>query len=302
MKKKISLGMTAAIALSAVAVSVIASVFISLYLYNKVVSDVSDKSSMYSALANVDTVVREHYYYSGDSGKMSDALVSGYVSALGDGNRYMTAEEYAEYKTETASAGADSVKYEKKDSVGYIKISSLYSGTLTAFSEALEKAESDSVSGVVIDLRGVQDGDTDSAVKLADMIVPLGTDNSQPIAYAADNKGETVRSWSADSADISLDCVIFIDSETSGAAEVMTAIVSGYSKCVTLGSKTAGNGLYNEVFELGDGSALILSTAQVVPYGGRAFNGEGISPDTEFSGSDDQFIQMAKQIFENKNK
>lgn len=299
MNKKISLGLTAAIALSAVAVSVIASVFITLFFYNRVVSDISDKASMYSALANVDTVVREHYYYADDSKKMSDALVSGYIGALGDGNKYMTAEEYAEYKNDKASAGADSVSYEKKDSLGYIRITSLYEGAVSPFEEALKKAEGDSVAGIVIDLRGVSQGDTDTAVKLADMIVPLGSDNAQAIAYAKDKNGETVKSWSADSADVSLGCVIFIDAETSGAAEVMTAIVSGYSKCVTIGAKTAGNGMYNEIFELGDGSALLLSTAEVIPYGGKSFNGVGISPDTQFTGSDDQFMQMAKQEFAN---
>lgn len=301
MNKKISLGLTAAIALSAVAVSVIASVFITLFFYNRVVSDISDKASMYSALANADTVVREHYYYADDSKKMSDALVSGYIEALGDGNKYMTAEEYSKYKADKVLAGSDGVTYEKKESVGYIGITSLYEGSVEPFSEALKNAESDSVTGIVIDLRGVNSGDTDTAVKLADMIVPLGSDSSQAIAYAKDKKGETVKSWSADSADISLECVIFIDSETSGAAEVMTAIISGYSKCVTLGAKTAGNGMYNEIFELGDGSALLLSTAEVIPYGAKSFNGVGISPDTEFTGSDDQFIQMAKQIFDGNN-
>ena len=39
----------------------------------------------------------------------------------------------------------------------------------------------------------------------------------------------------------------------------------------------------------------MLSVAELVPYGGRVFNEAGIAPDTEFSGTDDEFIQKGIQ-------
>lgn len=295
MNKKISLGLTAAIALTAVAVSVIATVFVTLFFYNRVVSDISDKSAMYASLARVDEIVRKNYYYASDDKKMSQSLVSGYINALGGDNKYMNAEEYEQYKREKSSSEVKSVEYDKKDSYAYIRVERFYDSTVDEFKSALEKASSDSVTGIIIDLRDVSDGDSESAVKTADMIVPLGADKEKALAYASDKDGETVKIWSADSADISLDIVILINEKTSGAAELFTAVLTGYGKAVTVGAKTAGNGLYSEIFELEDGGALKLSVAELVPYGGKVFNEVGITPDTEFSGTDEEFIQKGIQ-------
>lgn len=295
MNKKISLGVTTAIALTAVAVSVIAAVFVTLYFCNRVVSDISDKSAMYASFARVDEIVRKNYYYASDDKKMSQSLVSGYINALGGENKYMNAEQYEQYKREKSSSEIKSVEYEKKDSYAYIKFERFYDSAVDEFKSALEKASSDSVAGIIIDLRDVTDGDSETAVKTADMIVPLATDKEKALAYASNKDGETVKIWSADSADVSLDIVLLINGKTSGAAELFTAVLTGYGKAVTVGANTAGNGLYSEIFELEDGGALMLSVAELVPYGGRVFNEAGIAPDTEFSGTDDEFIQKGIQ-------
>lgn len=295
MNKKISLGLTAAIALTAVAVSVIATVFVTLFFYNRVVSDISDKSAMYASLARVDEIVRKNYYYASDDKKLSDSLVSGYINALGDGNEYMTAQEYEEYKRQISSDELADVSYEKIDSNAYIKFKSFYPSAAQSFKSALEKASSDSVTGLIIDLRDVSQGDSETAVKTADMIVPLGSDKEQALAYACDRNGEKVKIWSADSSDVSLNIVLLINGKTSGAAELFTAVLTGYGKAVTVGAKTAGNGLYSEIFELEDGGALKLSVAELVGYGGKVFNEVGITPDAEFSGTDEEFMQKGIQ-------
>ena len=141
----------------------------------------------------------------------------------------------------------------------------------------------------------VSQGDSETAVKTADMIVPLGSDKEQALAYACDRNGEKVKIWSADSSDVSLNIVLLINGKTSGAAELFTAVLTGYGKAVTVGAKTAGNGLYSEIFELEDGGALKLSVAELVGYGGKVFNEVGITPDAEFSGTDEEFMQKGIQ-------
>lgn len=300
MNKKISLGLAAAIALTAVAVSVIAAVFVTLYFCNKVVSDVSDKSAMYVSLARADDIVREKSYYASDDKKLSEAIVSGYINALGDGSVYMTAQEYEEYKRLISSDSLTNVTYEKIGTNAYIKFESFYPSAADEFKSALEKALSDSVTGIIIDLRDVSQGDSETAVKTADMIVPLGADREQPLAYACDRNGEKVKIWSADSAEVSQNIVLLINGKTSGASELFAAVLTGYGKAAAAGEKTAGDGMYSEIFELEDGGAIKLNTAELVPYGSRVFNSTGITPDAEFSGTDEQFIQKGAEILKSE--
>lgn len=46
-----------------------------------------------------------------------------------------------------------------------------------------------------------------------------------------------------------------------------------------VGDKTVGNGTMQKVFELNDGSAIVLTVAKIIPYKSESYNETGLLPD-----------------------
>jgi len=100
MKRRIPLGIVIALVIIVAGASVgITSVTLN-RMYNSVVADFSKRSQEYKYLGDVDTIVRNNYYGTVDDDSINIGSANGYVEGLNDdGCMFLTAEEYAGYKT-----------------------------------------------------------------------------------------------------------------------------------------------------------------------------------------------------------
>lgn len=108
------------------AVTFILTSFFSLQSFNKKVVDVTEKSKKYSSLQTLDSYVRENYFGDIDENKLSDGLMKGYVSGIGDKySRYLTAAEYLTEKNENSGELVGLGLTLAEDASGYMRISEI---------------------------------------------------------------------------------------------------------------------------------------------------------------------------------
>ena len=93
MNKKVSLGVAVTVVILAIALTVSATMMLSMRYFSSMVSDVGQRQAMYDYIDEIDSVARKHYAI--DEEKLRAALAEGYVDGLGDGYaEYLSAEEY----------------------------------------------------------------------------------------------------------------------------------------------------------------------------------------------------------------
>lgn len=170
-----------------------------------------------------------------------------------------------------------SVRTNLHGNVGYIKISGFYKNTATELKTAAEKLIENGVQSIVFDVRDTSSGSIDYAAQTIDVIVPAVSGN---IALAKDKNGETYKIYTAENSNITMPFAVLVNSSTSGPAELFAADMRDICQAQLIGEKTAGVGTMQEVFELSDGGAVLLTVALVEPYGGETavYNKVGVEP------------------------
>ena len=131
MNKKISVGLAITIAIIAMTVTLSVTMILSRQLYDKTVTAVQEKASMYDKLAELDKYVRSNGYYDINQETLLDTIASGYMLGTGDRNAvYYTAKAYKELQDVQngvlVGIGVDIVK---DSSSGYAKVIKVYSGS-----------------------------------------------------------------------------------------------------------------------------------------------------------------------------
>ncbi len=103
MNKKISLGLALSIAMIITAIAVSATYTFAMNSFNDRMSSVIERQNLYEELSELDAQARLSLLYDIDEDELNEALMSGYVSGLGDEHaEYLTKEEYADYVSHAA--------------------------------------------------------------------------------------------------------------------------------------------------------------------------------------------------------
>jgi carboxyl-terminal processing protease len=130
---------------------------------------------------------------------------------------------------------------------------------------------------LVIDLRGNPGGDLFGAVDTARLFLAEG----QPIVELRTRSKQTPFVVKNGAKHLSRPLYLLQDSRTASAAEVFVAALVGNGRAHSLGSRTFGKGTTQDLVELVDGSALVLTDGQLYGPGSRSFDGVGLRPMTE---------------------
>ena len=97
MNRKISVGMTVTIVILAMTVTFSITMLMAMRLFDRTVTSVKEKESMYNKVAEVDRYVRANDYYDIDETMLYDRLTAGYLLGTGDKYaRYYTASAYTD--------------------------------------------------------------------------------------------------------------------------------------------------------------------------------------------------------------
>ena len=84
MNKKISLGLAIALIIVSVTATFAITMSVSQRIYNNLITDLPDRAQMYSAVEEIDEIIRSKYYGEIDQNVLDSNLENGYVKGLGD--------------------------------------------------------------------------------------------------------------------------------------------------------------------------------------------------------------------------
>ncbi len=131
MNKKVSLSLLVTVVILAMTVTFSMTMVTAMRIFDKTVSSVKEKESMYQKLAEIDRYVRDNDYYPIDEKNLYDMLASGYILGSSDPYaHYYTAEAYNELlKIQNGSLMGVGVKVVKDVSTGYAKVIRVDEGT-----------------------------------------------------------------------------------------------------------------------------------------------------------------------------
>lgn len=304
MHKKISVGLTVTIAIIVLVITAIITTIVTMTAYSTIVSNIPEREKMYNSISQIDTLVRSNYYGKLDENAVNNSIADGYLSALDGYNTILSKDEYAEYQLKKSGIDKDgnkitTVTYKKFGSAGYIKFHDFNDNTAAEFKDAYDVMMNNSVTSLVLDVRDTDSINIEAAVDIIDIIVPIAADGTGSIATATDKNGEVIKVFSSDSSSISIPIAVIVNENTSGAGELIACDIRDFGKGSVVGKTTKGNGTYQEIFELSDGGAVILTVAELKPYMSESYNGKGVIPDytceqasqTDDLNNDNQFLQ-----------
>ena len=170
----------------------------------------------------------------------------------------------------------ESVTYKTlKNNIGYIRISSFNAKTPEQFSTALNSLNSSGVKAFVFDVRH-NDGGLMTAVRpMLNRLIPAAA-----VATAEYTNGVRKTLIETDSEEsVTLPITILVDNDTASAAEVFAVALRDEHGAQLVGTQTAGRAALQSTYEFSDGSALVLTTANIIPSRSERFDGVGLKPD-----------------------
>ena len=287
MHKKISVGLCITIAVIAIIITSIFTISITMTIYSNLVSDLPEREAMYDNISEVDNLIRTHYIGEISGDETTKGMTDGYLGSLHEGKNYfLTADEYRQYKLRIAGKDENdesisSIVSQKYNNAAYIRIVDFTDTTTDEFKKAYSSLKNDGVNGLIIDVRDTDSINIRCAAEIIDLIVPLATEGTQSIATAVDKNDNNIEIFAADSSSIDIPVSVIVNEKTSGAGELLACDIRDFGKGTIVGKTTAGNGTYQKLFELSDGSAIILTVAKLLPYTSESFEGTGVKPDYE---------------------
>lgn len=169
------------------------------------------------------------------------------------------------------------VEYSMKEGdTGYIYISEFDDVTYEQFKTALTALEAQGMQGLVIDLRNNPGGNLDTVVDMLRLILPEGT-----IVSVQDKYGTTETYECDGTQEFQKPLAVLVNEYSASASEIFAGAVQDYGTGKIVGVTTYGKGIVQELFDLGDGTMLKVTTAEYFTPNGENIHGKGIVPDVE---------------------
>ena len=197
----------------------------------------------------------------------------------------------------------ESVKYEKKGDIAYIRSTSFSEKTVAGLQKAiadLKKQIGPALRGYIIDLRNNPGGLLDQAINVCDDVLTGGE-----VVSTRGRKPEDTQRYSARAGDITggKPIIVLINEGSASASEIVSGALQDNHRATVMGVTSFGKGSVQTIIPLGGqhGGALRLTTARYYTPSGRSIQATGIAPDIAVSNltekdqvERDQFAQRSE--------
>lgn len=188
-----------------------------------------------------------------------------------------------------------SVKWESKDDIGIIRISSFSEQTADGVEKALasfKKQLGDKLAGVVIDLRNDPGGLLDQAIAVADIFLDKGE-----IVSTRGRRDEDTQRYNAEPGDAlnGKPIVVLINGGSASASEILAGALKDHRRALIVGTRSFGKGSVQTIMPLSGNVAIRLTTARYYTPSGISIQATGIEPDIEVKQAKLEEISEAKR-------
>lgn len=164
----------------------------------------------------------------------------------------------------------------------YLRIGTINGKTGSQIAAALDSYP-EPASGYIFDLRDCSSG---NYAAVSAIVSPFVSATTLANAVYRDNAVRTAAETTADSF-TELPISVIVNERTGGAAELIAVTLRDFNGAKLIGTATMGYGTLQETRSFGDGTAVSLSVAVVLPYRTEsAYNETGVSPEflVEYTG------------------
>ncbi|XP_074566666.1 carboxyl-terminal-processing peptidase 2, chloroplastic [Curcuma longa] len=178
----------------------------------------------------------------------------------------------------------------EKSMVGYIKLTSFNQNASGEVKNAVDTLRSDGVKAFVLDLRNNSGGLFPEGIEISKIWLDKGV-----IVYICDNHGvrDIYEADGSNSVAASEPLAVLVNKGTASASEILAGALKDNKRAVLFGEPTFGKGKIQSVFELSDGSGLIVTVARYETPAHTNIDKVGIIPDhplpTPFPEDEDEF-------------
>ncbi len=191
-----------------------------------------------------------------------------------------TQKEPFDLKLTRAIIVPEPVKFEAKEDVGYIRISSFNEKTVEKLHDAVEKLTAEigkeNLTGFIIDVRNNPGGLLDSAIGVVDTFLEKG----EIVSTRSRLPEETIRA-SAKTPDMTdgKPLVVMINEGSASASEIVAGALQDHKRAIVVGIKSFGKGSVQTVKPLPGFGGLKMTIAKYYTPAGRSIQAKGIEPD-----------------------
>lgn len=154
-----------------------------------------------------------------------------------------------------------------EDGIGYIKVNKFGRNTYDEFYTEMMMLVASGAKDVILDLRGNGGGFLDVAIRMANDFLERG----EPIVFTRGRDGELLYAASANGNGSFRKhrIVVLMDEFSASASEIMAGAIQDNDRGLIMGRRSFGKGLVQQQIDLGDSSALRVTTARYYTPSGR---------------------------------
>ncbi len=172
--------------------------------------------------------------------------------------------------------------------VALLKLDQFQARAADDLAAALQEAQDQGATGIILDLRYNPGGFVDEATRIASMFLP--DDTPIFIRETRDGGQETVETEETDvNIEDDLPLVVLVNNGTASASEIVSGAIQASGRGVIMGTQTIGTGTVLRKFTLEDGSAIWLGVELWLTPAGDMIRDVGITPDIVVELPEDQF-------------
>jgi carboxyl-terminal processing protease len=186
------------------------------------------------------------------------------------------AKEPKEYKVIREKIVIKSVETEMLTSdLGYIKLNTFENqNAAEEMDKALNLMKNKKARGIVLDLRNNGGGLLQNAIEIGSMFIRNGV-----IVYTIDREGKKETISSSGSVIWERPTVVLINESSASASEILAGSLHDNNAATLVGNRSFGKALIQNVKQLEDGSAILITIAKYLTPNGTDISKKGIQPD-----------------------
>ena len=158
--------------------------------------------------------------------------------------------------------------------IAYIRITRFEQDTTLELDRALSSLDFDQITGIIIDLRNNPGGLMPEAISVASRFIDDGV-----IVQTTDRLSSEKKFWSRGNRLPNLPLAVLINRGTASASEITAGAIRDNNMGVLIGGQSFGKGVFQQLIEFPDGSALKITAGEYFTPSGRVVHGVGLAPD-----------------------
>lgn len=181
-----------------------------------------------------------------------------------------------------------------ENNIGYMNLATFDEGCSDEFREKYQTLKNQGAKSLILDLRNNTGGLVDEALKIADMMI----EKDKTLLITVDSKGNKEIDKAKEDPIVEGDIIVLTNEYSASASEILVGALKDNGRAKSLGTKTFGKGVIQNVFFLNDGSALKLTVNEYFTPNETKINKVGIAPDYEVELLEDsqEDVQLNKAI------